>query len=106
MEKWKRVDDIIILTADQEMVEYVKSWKEKKNFLEPDLIYLDGHVCNESEDEHNEVPECTLFNDAPSIDEFEEDESEYIEDDSIEIKGMMMVFIQMMIYQIWWKWNF
>ena len=64
------------------------------------MIYLDGHVCNESEDEYNEVPECTLFNDAPNIDEFEEDESEYIEDDSIEIKGMMMVFIQMMIYQI------
>ena len=47
------------------------------------MIYLDGHVCNESEDEHNEVPECTLFNDAPSIDEFEEDESDDISCDVI-----------------------
>ena len=43
----------------------------------------DDHVCNGSRDEYNEVPECTLFNDTPSIDEFEEDEPDDISCDVI-----------------------
>ena len=47
----------------------------------------DDHVCNDSGDEYNEVPECALFNDTPSIDKFDDEPDTivilYTEDDGL-----------------------